>query len=279
MSLIEHKLPRVAAKARTHLGENRFHSGGHNALIRKGTGDYYLCASTDMLYPINLVSKLVQQMEKPEHRSFGSATVKLLHWDEIWGRETDIIDSCGIGLTRAHKFFDVGGGAVDKGQHDSVSEIFGPSGALAFYRRSALEDVKYQNEYFDELLHYKNDVDLAYRLQWAGYKSLLLPGMICYHARGLGKNRTRRRRSEFERENSLLGQLAVVYKNLSKDFSPAIKRATHWRQTLVKAYISIFEREALEGLEHFKEHLPEFAEKRAAINCRVPASEIEKLMR
>jgi GT2 family glycosyltransferase len=130
-----------------------------------------------------------------------------------------------------------------------MKEIFGPSGALGIYRKTALEDIENIGEYFDELLHYKNDVDLAYRLQWAGHKSLFIPEVTCYHARGLGANRKRRGRSAFEKESSALGHQAVLLKNFSPEFSTYTKALSKSRNALVKTYITLFEADSRLGLK------------------------------
>ena len=62
------------------------------------------------------------------------------------------------------------------------------------YRREALEKTAIERglgrEYFDELfVAYKEDVDLAYRLQLAGWGSVCYRRTIAYHVRGLrGEN-------------------------------------------------------------------------------------------
>ena len=62
--------------------------------------------------------------------------------------------------------------------------ILGPSGAAAMYRLSALEKVKFNGQYFDEMMFmYKEDCDLAYRLFLAGFKSKCVSDAIIYHDR------------------------------------------------------------------------------------------------
>ena len=74
----------------------------------------------------------------------------------------------------------------------SRQEVFGNSGALVMYRMEALRDciMKYSGapdgECFDEdFFLYKEDVDLAWRLQLVGWKSLMDPGIIAYHVRSV----------------------------------------------------------------------------------------------
>jgi GT2 family glycosyltransferase len=60
----------------------------------------------------------------------------------------------------------------------SVEEVFGASGSSAFYRSAALRKVGG----YDPLLgSYYEDIDLAFRLRWAGYRCLFAPRSLVYH--------------------------------------------------------------------------------------------------
>ena len=305
---IEKKLPDVFDVAHIEKGENFFHSGGHNALIRKMDGEYYICASNDMLYPPNMVTNFVKEMEKNEHKKFGSATCKLMSWDFVLRSpdypevdKTNIIDSCGIGIKKSHFFYDIGQGEDDDRQYDHKKYIFGPSGALAVYRKEALEDVVYKlktrftnradkgvREYFDELLHYKNDVDMAYRLQWAGWPCLFIPEIKVYHDRQAGNKEkggrikkilaSRGKKSEWVKENSFFGQQAVLFKNYSKRFSVPVRLMTCFYKWSTIVFALLFERYLLKELKKIKKLRKELTAKRDAVKRNVSPGEIEKFM-
>lgn len=284
---IKSELPQLFDQLLIEKGVNKGHSGGHNELIRKSTGSYYLCASNDMWYPTHLTSSFVTELEKSENQKFGSATGKLMYWDfekvDHEGIEksfTNQIDSCGISLKSTHHFFDLGQGEADKGQYDHKRTIFGPSGALAIYRKNALESVKYQgasDEYFDELLHYKNDVDLAYRLQWANQKSLLLPEIKAYHHRQLSKQ-TRRKASKEARGNSFFGQQLVLLKNFDSKYSKKVRIKTQLRQWATLGYASLVEPSLIKQFSKLKANEKEIDLKIQSIERKTSAKEIEKLM-
>ncbi|HET7377632.1 MAG TPA: glycosyltransferase, partial [Anaerolineae bacterium] len=60
----------------------------------------------------------------------------------------------------------------DSAAVDESVEVFGPSAAAALYRRSMLDQIGL----FDETLFaYYEDVDLAWRAQWAGWRCLYVP--------------------------------------------------------------------------------------------------------
>jgi GT2 family glycosyltransferase len=281
-------------------GGNLWHSGGHNSLIRRMNGDYYIVASTDMWYPRNFVSEIVKAMEAPENRHYGSAACKLRVWNfdpesSSGGEKTNQLDSCGIGISPAHYFYDIGQGEEDKGQYDRRKNIFGPSGALSIFRRTALEDIAYKNvngqkEYYDSLLHYKNDVDLAYRLQWAGHKSLFIPHVIAWHDRTAGNLhkspikahkilKGMEDKTKFIKENSFFGQEVVLRKNYHPDYSSKVHFKTLGHKLARLGYAALKARYLLEQLNVVKDFQKEIESKQQNIKFRVPPSRIEQLMK
>ena len=303
---IEKKLPEVFDKVYLEKGENLWHSGGHNALIRKMTGEYYICASNDMLYPPDMVTNFVKELEKKEYQPYGSATCKLMSWDFVLRSQeypeidkTNIIDSCGIGIKKSHFFYDIGQGEDDDRQYDHKKYIFGASGALAVYRKEALENVAFDahsselkalsfKEYFDELLHYKNDVDLAYRLQWAGWPCLFLPEIKVYHDRQ-AKNqesgnpvsrilKARKSKDKWVKENSFFGQQVTVFKNFTKDYSFTVKLMTYVYKWSTILFALTFERYLLKELKKFRKLRKDLTKKRDALKRNVSAGMIERFM-
>ncbi len=306
-NFIHKELPDVYDRVIVEKGDNLMHSGGHNTLIRKMKGEYYFCVSNDMLYPPNLVSTVIKEMEKHEHQKYGSATCKLMVWDfplrhhdypEI--DTTNTIDSCGLGLKKNHFFYDLGQGEEDKHQYDHKRSIFGASGALAIYRKKALKDISFTHqkspiknhqyrEYFDELLHYKNDIDISYRLQWAGWKCLFIPEIKVYHDRkasNLYKStslitriiKARKNKAKWIKEDSFFGQQVVLIKNYSKKFSLLIKFKTLFHQWGILLFALVFEPYLLKQLKKLKKHEKEIIAKRDGMVRNVKPRSIEKFM-
>ena len=155
------------------------------------------------------------------------------------------------------------------------------------FRKEALDSVAYKKqEYFDELLHYKNDVDLAYRLQWAGFPCLFIPSVKVYHDRqvgGKGENiggivATRKEKSTWAKENSYFGHLAVLYKNFSSDFSLQVRLRTGVFNALVLVYITLFERSLLQVRKNFFASIEEMKRKKEVIQKNVMPKAIEAYM-
>jgi len=64
-------------------------------------------------------------------------------------RTNKIIDTCGFKIYKSRKIGNVGHGERDFGQYNKVNEIFGVEGAVPFFRRTALEDMRVENKLAD----------------------------------------------------------------------------------------------------------------------------------
>ena len=62
--------------------------------------------------------------------------------------------------------------------------VFGATGAAAMFRRSFVEAVSVDGEFFDEdFFSYREDADLAWRAQVMGWKCLYTPAAVAWHVR------------------------------------------------------------------------------------------------
>lgn len=167
-----------------HQHANRGFSAAYNALIKaaiEAKADYFLVINPDTILDPEVIGRLVRELET--YPTCGSVAPKLRHWNFQARTRTSVLDSCGLQIRKGLRFIDIGQGEEDRGQHDYES-IIGPSGAAGLFRLSALEKVAVSSHYFDEAFFmYKEDCDLALRLQLAGFKSRLVNQAIVYHDR------------------------------------------------------------------------------------------------
>ncbi|MEK7557605.1 MAG: sugar phosphate nucleotidyltransferase [Patescibacteria group bacterium] len=242
-------------------GYNTGFGKANNLIIRRAIelgADYYFATNVDVVYEPNTISELVNAIIKfPQN---GSATCKVKRWnfedkDNNNQGKTNFIDTAGLIITKEHRFIDRGQGEVDYGQFNNEAEIFGPSGMAAMYNIHALEDVAFLNEeekkeYFDELMFmYKEDIDLAYRLQIAGYKSLYTPNTTIYHdrtveAKGRGiidiiKGRIGRQKKY--KEWSWLNHHIILNKVVDKSFPALIRLKIFWYEIKSNTFVLFFE--------------------------------------
>jgi len=155
-------------------------AGGNNVGIAAASGDIIFTINQDVILTEDFVEKIVRHFEKAPN-SVGSVGGKILRID---GK---LIDSAGLRLSRARRFFDRGSEETDKGQFDKVEEVFGICAAAAAYRKSMLEKISGGDRirYFDERFFLLvEDVDLAWRARHWGYSAYYYPDAVCYHVRG-----------------------------------------------------------------------------------------------
>jgi GT2 family glycosyltransferase len=120
-------------------------------------------------------------------------------------------------------------GAHDFGQLDSQEDIFSVRDICAFYRKSALADVKIDDEYFDESFFlYWEDLDICWRLHLFGWKVIYLPSLASYHITET-KNiplliKIKEREKEFFKRNNRIMTIKNEFcRNFFKDFLKIFK--------------------------------------------------------
>ncbi len=267
-----------------------FHSGGHNLMMEKMTGSYYVCASNDMLYASDFLKNVIDAfIHAPE---YGVAGVKILSWDFLRHKKLPIIDSMGIGVTRGQYFFDIGQGLPDTSLFQENKEIFGPSGALSVFHVSALQSIVWKdsgkrNEYFDEFLHYKDDIDMAYRLKWAGVRTLLVANAHVWHNRQVGVKEksqwhvgtlviNRKQKTKWVRKNSFFGHLVVLYKNVfGHSFSFRLKLRISLSLFFRFFYILFREPTLLYQVVVFLKKYPSLKSKKQSMSVHISARDIQ----
>ncbi len=203
--------------------QNLGFTGGHNQAIASSGGQYYLALNQDTVLEPDYLAKLTDFMVK--NPKTGSVQGKLKRLTE--GAKTDRIDCLGLQLHRSGQVTDLGEVEEDTGQYSRPLEVFGVSGTLPLYRRTALDRVALDHhEYFDSgFFAYKEDIDLAFRLRLAGWQSFCVPAAVAYHnrsARGEGAvargdlaiARQRQAKSKLSRRLSFSNHHFVYFKNL-----------------------------------------------------------------
>lgn len=114
---------------------------------------------------------------------------------------TPVLDAAGMMVTRSGRHFDRGAGTTDDGTCGRPAWVFGGTGAAAFYRRRALDDVAYpESEFFAETFFaYREDAELAWRLQLRGWRCLYVPDATASHRRGFRPEEGRRGHRDINR--------------------------------------------------------------------------------
>jgi GT2 family glycosyltransferase len=181
-------------------------------------------------------------------------------------------------MYREQRHLDRGADQPDSGQFESFEEVFGPSGAAAMYRRSALDDTAIGGQYFDEdFFAYREDADLAWRCRLLGWTSIYVPAAVALH----GRRVTPERRGQLPR---LINYHSVKNRFLLRinNMTPSLYRRDFWpiliRDLQVLGYVFIREWTSIPALFWLLREFPRLMRKRARIQSRIciDPKEIEK---
>lgn len=228
---------------------NNGYAGAANQGIRLSKGKYVMILNPDIIMEPDFIEKMHEFIDSDEN--IGALSGKLLKYDFENDKKLNYIDSAGIIMFRSTRCIDRGQNEEDLGQYDKTEQVFGVCGAAPLYRKSALEHIAIDDEYFDEdFFAYKEDVDLSWRLNLAGFKNMYYPEAVAYHGRGLGASKGgiinfikhRRTQSQFLRGISYRNDILMLWKNDLNGFSKKYAKHRIKRKIAFIIYSSVFER-------------------------------------
>ncbi len=168
-------------------------AAANNQVFRTAHSEYIAPLNNDTVVDPGWLSALVEAMA--QHPRAGMAAAKML-----FAASPGLINSAGIAVDRLGIAWDRLGGRPESASETSPTPVFGVSAGAALYRRAMLDDIGLFDEGF---FAYLEDVDLAWRAQWAGWESLYVPGARVTHHHSA----TSREGSPFK--NRLLGRNKV----------------------------------------------------------------------
>ena len=191
---LESRLKARYPEATVYKNKNdKFYCQALNEGIGRASGEFVLCLNDDAILGEFFIREALGGFKAGE--KVGMVSGKVLRSD---GRT---IDSAGLFLTPWRTARERGYGCQDKGQYQHPGYIFGVTGAIAFYRRQMLEEIREKDCYFDERFNiFYEDLDVSWRAERLGWKGYYLPQAIAYHLRGgtvrqgRGKNKPYARR-------------------------------------------------------------------------------------
>ncbi len=267
--IIEKNYPRVKViRNEKNLG----FAEGNNVGIRAARGEYVVTINQDLTLDERFIEKIIKRFQACDETT-GIIGGKILKRD---GR---LIDSAGLRLSRARRFFDIGAEEPDTGQYDTEREVFGICAAAAAFRRSALESLHgaEDGKFFDpRFFLLVEDVDLCWRLRHAGYSALYYPEALCYHRRGGAdwKNRNKQ-------YLSFRNRIFMMYKN---DYLVNMLRHLPWiviYDTIRFFYMLLKNRYLFKGVAEIISELPSLLRERKKIlrGSRVKPREMAKWFR
>lgn len=162
---------------------------GHNQALRITNSPYVLCLNQDIVLTPNWIAAAVDMIEqRPDVGAVGGKLLRYSYSDEELKSvvRSGIIDSAGLQIFRSRHVLDRGSGEQDTSQYDRAEPVFGLNGACVLYRRSALESIRWRDEYLDEdFFAYKDDIDVARRLLRMNWVNWFDGQLVAYHHRSI----------------------------------------------------------------------------------------------
>jgi GT2 family glycosyltransferase len=155
---------------------NRGFAAANNQAIRATDSEFVALLNNDTVVEPGWLQALVKVMET-------RATIGMCASKMLLASQPDTVDSAGIAIDRAGIAWGITGSAADL---DRPRPVFGASGGAALYRRAMLDEIGLFDEDF---FAYLEDVDLAWRAQWAGWEAIYAPEAVVYHVHS-GTSRT-----------------------------------------------------------------------------------------
>lgn len=177
----------------------------HQEMYERHDEELVLLVNQDVLFTPAYIATVRKYLE--ERADVAAAAGTILRW--TWNAKhepqfTNIIDSMGMAKARSHKIFDIGSGVRLEDCTAQNVPVFGISGCLPMYRRSALGVMLFNPAF----VMYKEDADVAYRLEKIGMKSARVSGVVAYHFRTF--------------------QFSILHRGVSTRFQELSYR-NHWR--------------------------------------------------
>jgi len=155
---------------------------GNNIGIKKAKGDYIVFLNCDTEVNPNWLIELIREMESDP--LVGAAQSKLLRLQNQ-KRIDSYVDSAG-GFIDFYAF-SINRHGKNRVEFEKVMEIFYAAGAAMAIKRTVLTKVGF----FDpEFFFSGEDVDLCWRVYLSGYKVILVPSSLVYHASSGGRAHT-----------------------------------------------------------------------------------------
>ncbi|MCK5377993.1 MAG: glycosyltransferase family 2 protein [Acidobacteria bacterium] len=169
------------------LKENTGFAGGMNRGIEYTNAPWVLLLNPDCAPHPDFFSELLQAIDaRPQAEEIGSATGLLMRACGAELSPTGTVDAAGMVVTPAGRHFDRAAGEPGEAAPNELAWVFGGTGAATLFRRRALDDVAYPDgQIFPESFFcYREDAELAWRLQHRGWRCLYVPTAKALHQRG-----------------------------------------------------------------------------------------------
>ena len=163
------------------LDKNYGFTGGYNRAFSQIDSDLFVLINSDIEVTDGWLEPLVRWMEA--HPGCGACAPKLHSWQErdrfeYAGAAGGFIDRYGYPFCRGRVLKRL---ETDHGQYDRPAEVFWATGACLMVRSSLYRRLGGLDERF---FAHMEEIDLCWRMQFAGYNVCVVPDSVVYHVGG-----------------------------------------------------------------------------------------------
>lgn len=257
LSLLKEKFPTVKTVL---LDKNYGFAGGYNKALAQIKADYFVLLNSDVEVTENWLQPLLNYLNENKDVAACQPKIKSFYnrdYFEHAGASGGFIDSLGFPFCRGRV---VGTAEEDRGQYDTVIDVFWATGACLLIRSELYNQVGGLD---DEFFAHMEEIDLCWRLRSRGFRIVCIPQSVVYHVGGGTLHVEHPHKTYLNFRNNLL----MLYKNLPQKSLSNIMR---WRKLF--DYAAAFQlfvtgkpqnaKSVLKARKDFKKMLPGFVDKR-----------------
>ncbi|MBR5695327.1 MAG: glycosyltransferase family 2 protein [Paludibacteraceae bacterium] len=200
------------------LDKNYGFADGYNHALAQLDAEYFLLLNSDVEVTENWLTPMLNFMDA--HPDVAACQPKIRSWVdktrfEHAGACGGFLDKYGFPFCRGRLFGEV---ESDKGQYDTVADIFWATGAALLIRSDDYMSVGGLDGTF---FAHMEEIDLCWRLRAHGRRIVCVPESVVYHLGGGTLNVENPRKTFLNFRNNLL----MIYKNVPDDYLKRVMTA------------------------------------------------------
>ena len=252
--------------------ENIGFAAAQNQAIGMSTGEWVLTLNPDVLLLPNFIGALVEagRLDTGAGTVCGKLLTILATFDLP---DKPLVDSTGIYFTPMLRHLDRGSQEVDNGHYLKNEYVFGATAAAALYRRTMIDDVSIDGEFFDpDFFVYREDADVAWRAQLLGWRCIYTPHARGYHVRNVLPGNRRALHPDINM-HSVKNRFLMRIKNITGDVYRRNWLSITMRDIIVVGCCLIREQSSLKAFGYVLRNWKRVLDKRRAIMGRKRVSD------
>jgi GT2 family glycosyltransferase len=248
---------------------NLGYGGGHNLVIRETQAPFVLVLNPDAYLCPTFIEELVATMKIYPDVGIAGGKLYSLRKAEQTGNAENVIDMTWLDIEKKRRQVCYAHAQPDNEEFAVRRFAFAMDGAAMLLRRTMLDAIRIDGEYFDEdFFAGKEDLDISWRAQLCGWKCIYVPSANGKHVRGFTPRDRRSEISAALRISSVRNRYLLMIKNdLLKHFLVHLPYIAAYDLQIL-AYVLLYERSSLKGYVQALRLFRRALKKRAAIMDR-----------